>query len=353
MIIKKLKISDFRNFSAAEIEPCEEINIICGDNAQGKTNLIEAIWLLTGAKSFKNIRDNELIKFEKNESQIEADFLSGGIDNSLKIKIKEKRQFFLNGKRQNNQAEIIGKFCAVVFSPTDLNLVTYSPSVRRRFIDTAVCQLYPKYIEILRQYNRAVIQRNNILKDCIKDASLKFLLEDFEKSIVKYGEKIVAYRKRYIERLNEFSPKIYAELSSNKEFFEIEYICSYKNSLGEELIARKPLDILHGVTSVGPHRDDILFKINGLSAREYSSQGQKRSICLTLKLAEANIIESIIGEKPVTLLDDVMSELDKHRQNYILNHIKDRQVFITCCDETNFENLEKGKVFYIENGQVK
>ena len=140
---------------------------------------------------------------------------------------------------------------------------------------------------------------------------------------------------------------------SIEEFFKIEYLCSYKNSLREELIKKKPIDILHGVTSVGPHRDDILFKINDFNAKEYSSQGQKRSICLSLRLAQVNIIEKIIGEKPVTLLDDVMSELDKNRQNYIINHIKDRQVFITCCDETNFENLEKGKVFYIENGQVK
>lgn len=353
MIIKNIKISDFRNFSVCELEPSEEINIICGDNAVGKTNIIEAIWLLTGAKSFRNVKDNELIKIEKNESQIEANIISGGIENNLKIKIKEKRQYFLNGKRQNNQAEIIGKFCAVVFSPTDLNLVTDSPSVRRRFIDIAVCQLFPKYIEILRNYNRAVIQRNNILKDCIKDASLKFLLEDFEKGIIEYGEKIVAYRKRYIERLNEHAPKIYSELSREKEFFEIEYVCSYKESFKEELLAKKPIDILHGVTSVGPHRDDILFKINGFNAKEYSSQGQKRSICLALKLSEANIIENIIGEKPVTLLDDVMSELDKHRQNYILNHIKDRQVFITCCDKSNFDELEKGKIFYVENGQVK
>ncbi len=353
MIIKDLKVKNFRNFDSAEIFPCEEINIICGDNAGGKTNLIEAIWLLTGTKSFKNIRDNELIKFENNEAQIDSVFISGGIENNLKIKIKEKRQFFLNGKRQNNQNEIIGKFCAVIFSPTDLNLVTDSPSLRRRFIDTAVCQLYPKYIEILRQYNKAVMQRNNILKDCIKDASLKILLEDFEKIIIEYGEKIITYRKRYIERLNEHCPKIYSELSRNKEFLEIEYICSYKNNFREELLLKKPIDILHGFTSVGPHRDDILFKINGFNAREYSSQGQKRSICLAIKLSEANIIESIVGEKPVTLLDDVMSELDKHRQNYILNHIKDRQVFITCCDKTNFENLEKGKVFYIENGQVK
>ena len=130
------------------------------------------------------------------------------------------------------------------------------------------------------------------------------------------------------------------------------YLCSYKNSLKDELLSKKPIDILHGVTSVGPHRDDIIFKINSFNAREYSSQGQKRSICLSLKLAESNIIEKIIGEKPVILLDDVMSELDKNRQDYIINHIKERQVFITCCDKTNCENLEKGKVFYVKNGQV-
>lgn len=352
MIIKKLKVLNFRNLIDTIIEPLDETNIICGDNAEGKTNLIEAIWMLTGAKSFKNVRDIELVNFNSNEAFIEAEFETRGIKENLKVKIKEKRQFFINSKKQNNNFEVIGKFCAVVFSPNDLNLVTDSPSIRRKFIDTAVCQLYPKYIEILRNYNRAVIQRNNILKDCIKDASLKFLLEDFEKSIIEYGEKIVSYRKRYIERLNENAPKIYSDLSQKKEFLEIEYLCSYKNSLKDELLSKKPIDILHGVTSVGPHRDDIIFKINSFNAREYSSQGQKRSICLSLKLAESNIIEKIIGEKPVILLDDVMSELDKNRQDYIINHIKERQVFITCCDKTNFENLEKGKVFYVKNGQV-
>ncbi len=353
MIIKNIKLSGFRNLINCELNPCEEINIICGDNAQGKTNIIEAIWLLTGAKSFRNIKDTELINFNKKEAIIEALFSSAGIENNLKIKIDDKRNFYLNGKKRRQISEIAGNFCAVVFSPSDLNIINDSPSIRRKFIDTAVCQLYPKYVEILKYYNRAVTQRNNVLKDCIRDASLKILLEDFEKSIVFYGEKIISYRKRYIERLNEFAPKIYSELSGDKEFFEIEYLCSYKENLLEELLFKRGEDILRGFTSIGPHRDDISFKINGFSSKEFSSQGQKRSICLALKLAEAKIIEGIIGEKPVTLLDDVMSELDKKRQNYILNHIKDRQVFITCCDETNFNELEKGKVFYVENGRVK
>ncbi len=352
MIIKKLFLNGFRNLFIDELIPEEKINIICGDNAEGKTNIIEAIWLLTGAKSFRNVKDNELVNFESNFAEIKADFISGQIENNLFIKINEKRETHLNGKKQNLSADIVGKFCAVIFSPSDINLITDSPKIRRRFLDTAICQLYPKYIEILKNYNRAVQQRNNILRDCIKDASLRILLEGFEKSIIENGEKIVAYRKRYIELLNINAPKIYNDLSGNKEFLEIEYICSYKENFKNELLLCQKEDILRGVTTVGPHRDDILFKINGFSAKEYSSQGQKRSICLSLKIAESNIIEEVIGEKPVTLLDDVMSELDKGRQNYILNHIKDRQVFITCCDKSNFEDLEEGKVFFVKNGRI-
>lgn len=352
MIIKKLFLKGFRNLFIEEMLPDEKINIICGDNAEGKTNIVEAVWLLTGAKSFRNVRDNELVNFESNFAEIKADFISEGIENNLNIKIKEKRETFFNGKKQNISSDIAGKFCAVIFSPSDINLITDSPSLRRKFLDTAICQLYPKYIEVLRNYNRAVQQRNNILRDCLKDATLRILLEGFEKSIVENGEKIVAYRKRYIELLNNNAPKIYNDLSGNKEFLEIEYICSYKENFKNELLLRQKEDILRGVTTVGPHRDDILFKINGFSAKEYSSQGQKRSICLALKLAESNIIEEVMGEKPVTLLDDVMSELDKGRQNYILNHIKDRQVFITCCDKSNFEELEEGKVFFVKNGRI-
>ncbi len=352
MIIKKLSLKGFRNLFIDEIFPDEKINIICGDNAEGKTNIVEAIWLLTGAKSFRNVKDNELINFSEKKAEINADFLGEGIENNLNIKICEKKEIFLNGKKQKLSSDIIGRFCAVIFSPADINLITDSPSIRRKFLDTAICQIYPKYIDILKNYNRAVLQRNNILRDCLKDSTLRILLEGFEKSIVENGEKIVSYRKRYIELLNNNAPEIYRELSGNKEFLEIEYLCSYKSNFKNELLLRQKEDILRGITSIGPHRDDVSFKINGFSAKEYSSQGQKRSICLSLKLAEANIIEQKIGEKPVTLLDDVMSELDKGRQNYILNHIKDRQVFITCCDKSNFEELEEGKVFFVKNGKV-
>lgn len=353
MIINKLSFSGFRNLKQNEIYPDSGINIICGDNAQGKTNIIEAVWLFTGAKSFRTIRDAELVNFESEKAHLTLDFISGGIENNAEIIIKERRAAIFNGKKLNSAAALAGNFYAFVFSPADLMLVTAAPGIRRKFLDTAIGQIYPKYIDFLRRYTRAVMQRNNILRDCLKDASLKIMLEGFEEEIAVSGEKIIEYRRRYIENLKKYAPEIYSGLSENSEFLEIEYFCSSKEeSLTESLNKCRKEDMLRGITTVGPHRDDLIFKINGFSAREYGSQGQKRSIALSLKLAEAEIIKSITGELPVALLDDVMSELDKKRQNYILNKIKGRQVFITCCDKSNFDGLEKGKVFSVQNGEI-
>ncbi|MBO5725616.1 MAG: DNA replication and repair protein RecF, partial [Clostridia bacterium] len=249
--------------------------------------------------------------------------------------------------------EFAGNFNAIVFSPTDLSLIIDGPSVRRRFLDIAIGQLYPRYIEILKKYNRAVMQRNNILKDCIRDASLKFLLDDYEEVIIECGEIIIDYRKKYIEKIKQTAPKIYEGISQKKEVLEIEYLCSSENKgLREKLKISRQEDMYKGVTSVGPHRDDIIFKINAINCRDFGSQGQKRSVALALKLSEAEIIKEITGEQPIALLDDVMSELDKSRQDYILNHIDGWQVFITCCETGHFENLNEGKIFTVKNGEI-
>lgn len=352
MVIKKLEVKNFRNISSINLSPTDEINIISGENAQGKTNLIEAIWFFTGAKSFRGIKDAEVVKSNTEKANIKLNFLSGGIENDAEIEIKEKKQAKLNGKALKAPLLLAGNFNCVVFSPTDLNFVSGTPSLRRRFLDTAIGQLYPKYIDILREYTRAVKQRNNILKDSIKDGSLIFLIEDFEKIIATEGEKIINYRLRYIEFLKKYATEIYSGISENKENFQIEYVSTVKSDFLKELCVSRETDKFRGITSVGPHRDDIIFKINGFTAREYASQGQKRSITLSLKLAEAEIIRETVGEQPVILLDDVMSELDKKRQNYILNKIKGRQVFITCCEEENFSNLNKGKIVRIKNGEI-
>lgn len=352
MIIKKLKIENFRNIKSAEIEPCSLMNIISGENAQGKTNLIEAIWFFTGIKSFRGIKDNEAVKINESRAKINLNFISGGIENEAEIIITEKKTAKLNGKNLKTPSLLAGNFNAVVFNPDDLSIVSGGPNLRRRFLDICIGQIYPKYIDILREYTRAVKQRNNILKDSIKDGSLEFLLDDFEKIIVFEGEKIIEYRKKYIDILKKEATEIYKGISENKEILEIEYLSTVQTNFCEELKKARKEDKFRGVTSIGPHRDDLIFKINSIKSREYSSQGQKRSIALSLKLAEAEIIKKTTGQKPIILLDDVMSELDKKRQNYILNHIKGWQVFLTCCEESNFENLEQGKIFRLKAGEI-
>ncbi len=352
MIIKKLEIKNFRNIGEAKLEPIEQVNIISGENAQGKTNLIEAIWFFTGAKSFRGIKDNEAVRKGSEKANIKLEFIAGGIEKDAEIEIKEKKSIKLGGKNLKTPSAMAGNFNCVVFSPTDLNFVSGAPQLRRRFLDIAIGQLYPKYIDILREYTRAVKQRNNILKDSIKDGSLIFLIEDFERIIATEGKKIIDYRLRYIELLKKYSTEIYSGISEKTEFFEIEYVSTVKSDFINELKISREKDKFKGITSVGPHRDDIIFKINDFPAREYASQGQKRSITLALKLAEAEIINITAGEHPVILLDDVMSELDKKRQNYILNKIKGRQVFITCCEEENFKELEKGNIIRIKNGEI-
>ena len=353
MIVKKLNLQSFRNISSLELEFDKETNVICGENAQGKTNIIEALWLFSGAKSFRNSVDSSFIKFGEKSAKISTEFEFLGVENTAEIKFSDTKNAFFNEKKLPHTSLLAGKFNAIVFSPTDLTLVTDGPDKRRRFLDTAIGQLYPNYIEILRSYTRAVMQRNKIIKDYRYDKTLSVMLEVFEKEIVDMGNKIIKYRKKYIELLNQYVKEIYFGLSCKKEEISVEYFS--KN--GEELSVNalensRQNDIFTATTSIGPHRDDIIFKINGISARSFGSQGQKRSVALALKLAGAEVIKNLSGEYPICLLDDVMSELDEGRQNYILNHIKNWQSFITCCDSTNIKNLKQGKIITVKNGGI-
>ena len=352
MKVKNLKLENFRNISNLNLEFDEEINIICGENAQGKTNIIEALWLFSGAKSFRNSKDQELIKFGENVAKISAQFDMLGVQNDVSIKINDKKIAYLNEKKLSNTSNLAGKYNAVVFSPTDLNLVTDGPEKRRRFLDIAIGQLYPNYIEILRNYSRAIMQRNKIIKDYRYDKTISIMLDVFETEIVDMGNKIINYRKNYIEVLNKYVSDIYNGISSGKEQIEIFYISKNDTLNIENIKNSREKDMFTSTTSIGPHRDDIIFKINGIDARSFGSQGQKRSVALSLKLAGAEVRKEVCGEYPICLLDDVMSELDENRQNYILNHIRNWQSFITCCDTSNIKNLKNGKVIKIKGGEV-
>jgi len=352
MIVKKLECLNFRNIEKEVLMPCERMNVICGENAQGKTNILEAIWLFTGAKSFRGAKDNEFIKFGTEKTVISMDFISESIEKDSSIEIKEKRTATLNGNKLKSAHSLAGSFNAIIFSPIDLKLVGEGPSNRRKFLDTAIGQLYPSYIEILKKYARAVTQRNKIIKDLKYDSTLSIMLDVFENEIAENGEKIISFRKKYVAELNNYLGDIYSGISSGKEILSMEYLSIASDNLAEKLLISRREDMYSGVTTVGPHRDDLEFKINSFSARSFASQGQKRSIALSLKLAEAEVIKKDVGESPCFLLDDVMSELDPDRQNFILNHIEGMQAFITCCDPSNIKNLKEGKIFNVKEGRV-
>lgn len=353
MKIFSFSCRDFRNLQNIEISSFDEMNVICGENAQGKTNLLEGIWLFTGIKSFRGAKDSALLRFGCEKAELNIIFEADGIENDAQIEIKEHRTAVFNGNKLKTPSQMAGKFNATVFSPNDLGIVSDGPAVRRRFIDIAIGQLYPSYISSIKNYMRAVTQRNQIIKDYRYDGTLSVMLDIFEDEIAANGSKITEVRKKYIERLGEFLPKVYEGLSSGKEILETEYISSAgEKDLRQALLESRKTDMFTGTTSIGPHRDNIEFKINGISARSFGSQGQKRSVALSLKLSEAEVINKVSGEYPVFLLDDVMSELDPERQNYILNHIKGIQSFITCCDPSNVERLKSGKIFEMRNGRI-
>lgn len=352
MKLTRISVKNFRNIKEAEIFPDPGMNVICGENAQGKTNFLEAIWLFCGAKSFRGSKENDFIMMGEKTAQNEADFIKLGAESNAVMKFSEKRTAYLNGKPLQSPAKLAGNFSAVVFSPSDLSLIKDGPSVRRRFIDTAIGQLYPNYIEILKNYHRAVMQRNKIIKEYRFDKTLSVMLDVFEKEICQSGEKIMGYRNKYLLLLDKYFPEIYSGISCGREEIRSLYVANCRDITEEKLKEARKEDMYSGVTSIGPHRDDIEFFVNGINARSFGSQGQQRSIALSLKFSQAEVSREISGEYPVCLLDDVMSELDPKRQNYILNHIMGWQSFITCCDPLSTERLREGKITEIKNGKV-
>ena len=352
MKVNKLYLKNFRNISELKIKPSEEINVICGENAQGKTNILEALWLFSGAKSFRGSKDAELIKKGEENSRICTDFTFLGVENTAEIKINDTKKAFLNEKPLSSVSKLAGTFNAVIFSPVDLELIKGGPQARRKFLDLSIGQIYPNYIEILKAYKRAVMQRNTIIKDLKYDKTVEVMLDVFEKEIAVSGEKIIKYRKNYIEQLKNHLSPIYSGLSGGREEISAVYVAQYEDSIEENLKRSRKEDMYLGLTSIGPHRDNVKFLINGEDSRSFGSQGQQRSVSISLKLSQAEVAREITGEQPICLLDDVMSELDVTRQNYILNHIKGRQAFITCCDPSNTARLKEGKIFEIKDGKV-
>ncbi len=364
MKIEKIEINDFRNINYALISPHKNINIIYGQNAQGKTNLLESIYILSGNKSFKGAKESQMINFDKEFFKIDMTFSDKERLQDIKYISGEKRKITLNNVPLKSASDLSGEFYCVVFNPDDLEIVKGSPSERRNFLDNAITQIKPIYGKYLKQYEDIIEQRNVLLKEIRNRNYPPEMLDVWDIQLAKLGTIISILRNDYIKKLNSVSGKIYSGFSAGKEEIEIKY-CStiypdsikleiYSDELIEEyqkkLEESRDEDIRLKITTKGIHRDDFDIEINNISAKQYGSQGQQRSSAITLKLSEASIIKNITGENPVILLDDVMSELDSKRQSYILNKVKNFQVFITCCDISNTLKLKEGKIFFAEKG---
>ena len=365
MKILSLTVSGFRNLGGFDFKPQSGVNIIHGLNAQGKTNLLEAIWLFTGAKSFRAGIARDFIKRDEDFCSLDISFEAGGREQSATLRYSaDKRVVELNGIKKDRPSLMAGAFCAVVFSPDHMSLVKYGPEFRRQMIDSSLCQAYPKYMVATENYNRALKQRNTLLKDIPHHSSLIDMLDVWDKHIADYGGYITAIRAGYIKLLAERAQNIYTGISEGREQLSISYApgfdgyeSSFKLSdcrlaLAKEIETTRKDDLKSGSTGAGPHRDDLEIEIDRLSARRYGSQGQQRSCILALKLAENEILELRHGEPPVIMLDDVMSELDERRRAYLLNHLEGRQIIITCCDSSSFSGMRSGGVFLMNNGDL-
>ena len=363
MQVNRLEFDRFRNLVSGVLVPCDTVNVIAGENAQGKTNVLEAIWLFTGGRSFRHAPDKELVAFGAEESRLTMAFTAAGREQTAQMTIRGRRSVKLNGVALPSAAKLAGTFCGVVFSPAHLSLIKDGPGERRRFIDAAYCQLRPSYIKTLSEYNRLLAQRNALCKAQNGDEADE-LFELWDRQLAQSGCILLQARQRYIKRLIPEAATIYRGLSGGRETFDMQIVSTVAATesmtlsetaavLYDALRSHRKDDKAAGFTTVGPHRDDVEVVIDGHSARRFGSQGQQRSAVLAMKLAEATLLQDVTGERPVALLDDVMSELDVSRQTYILNHLHDWQVFITCCDPATVGRLERGKEFTMNNGVLQ
>lgn len=364
MKVRAVAFKNYRNLADGLIEPCEGVNVIYGDNAQGKTNLIEALWLFCGGHSFRTAKDSEVIRWNSDFARLDLSFYGQEREQKASIVIGNKRKTVtINGVEKKSSSALIEKFCAVVFSPEHLNLIKRGPNERRRFIDSAICREKLQNAVILSKYNRMLVQRNALLKDIMHKPYLEETLDIWDHQLAHYGALLTQRRIDYINMLSKTAAGFHSGISRNKEELVIRYVSTVDaeqtdtaEQIEEKLLLKnqrnRKNDIKLGVTLSGPHRDDIEILINQKNAKSFASQGQQRSAVLSLKLAEASVLRVRMGEEPVILLDDVLSELDAGRQDFLLNELKDCQVFITCCERSNKEQLREGRVFHVENGQI-
>ncbi len=363
MIIKSLELSDFRNYENLKIDFSSGTNILYGDNAQGKTNILEAIFVSATTKSHKGSKDKEIISFGKEEAHIrtilEKDNAEYRVD--MHLRKSKTKGIAIDGQKIKKASDLIGRLNVVFFSPEDLSIIKNGPSERRRFMDMELCQLDQIYLNSLSKYNKLVVERNKVLKDLFEHPENSVLLDVQDKQLCEYGSVIIKTREKFIAELNEIIRPIHKKLTGEKEILSVYYEPNVSaEDLDKKLRASRQKDIYAKQTTVGPHKDDFSFIIqkneseDGIDIRKYGSQGQQRTASLSLKLSEIEIVKKAKKENPVLLLDDVLSELDSNRQNYLLNTIGNIQTIITCTGLDEFVNnrFEIDKLFKVTDGTV-
>jgi len=365
LYVKNIRLINFRNYYNLSMDFNKRINIFIGKNAQGKTNLLEAIFMCATGRSFRTNRDKEIINLNKSQAYIGADIGIGESEKFIEIKleINKPKRIRINKRELKNQKELYSGLNIVAFSPDDLKLVKGGPQERRSFLDSEISQIKPVYNFNLSRYNKILYQRNNLLKLNKFQSNLEELLEVFDLQLAKIGTDIILERKKYIEELSGIVNTIHKKLTSDNENLNLHYNTNIKileNKLEMEKKYKEDLknnmskDIDLGSTELGPHRDDILISINNRDLKTFGSQGQQRTAVLSIKLSEVELIKNQRGHFPVLLLDDVFSELDMERKNYLIKSFKNMQTIITTTDSIDLKGMEgmDKSIFYIENGQI-
>ena len=365
MIIKSLELADFRNYDNLKIDFSSGTNILYGDNAQGKTNILEAIYVSATTKSHKGSKDKEIINFGKEEAHIrtilEKDNAEYRVD--MHLRKNKSKGIAIDGQKIKRASDLIGRLNVVFFSPEDLSIIKNGPSERRRFMDMELCQLDHIYLNSLSKYNKLVVERNKVLKDLFEKPENSVLLDVQDKQLCEYGSVIIKAREKFIKELNEIISPIHEKLTGGKELLSVYYEPNVSfEEFEKKLSASRKKDMYAGQTTIGPHKDDFSFIVKkvqdpekeGIDIRKYGSQGQQRTASLSLKLSEIEIVKKSKKDNPVLLLDDVLSELDSNRQNYLLNTIGDIQTIITCTGLDEFVNnrFEIDKLFKVTEGTV-
>ena len=355
MYISSLELADFRNIASLHMEFSQGTNILYGENAQGKTNILESLYMLSTTKSHRGVRDRDMIRFGREESHIRSLIMKGGIDYRIDMHLRKNKSkgIAINGQRIKKASELIGILHIVFFSPEDLGIVKNGPAERRRFMDMELCQLDASYLHNLNQYNKTVENRNRLLRDIYMFPDLKETLDVWDAQLVNFGSKIIESRRRFILDLNGIVGEIHGKLSGGREHLSLLYEPNTAaEDLEERLRSSRERDIHMKTTSTGPHRDDFSFMDGEIDLRRYGSQGQQRTCALSLKLSEIDLVKKMIGHRPVLMMDDVLSELDSGRQNYLLNTIGGIQTFITCTGLDEFVNnrFRIDQVYRVENG---